>query len=283
MDTKLLKRLREETGAGMLECKKALEQTNDHYEEALKILTEIVHKTEGNARVASKGLTNIVIQGDEAILYEVNAETDFVAKNEHFQKLMKELGINLVASKVNNVKDALKFVIDGVTVEEKIQRTSAIIKENAYLRRFYRVKKTMHQGFGSYVHLGGKISTLVILCDDQKDIANSLAMQVAANSPIYIHPELIDQDTINYEKFMYEKTNGSFDEQKFKNHLNDLCLLTQPYIKNPSITVGELLKEKEMDVIDFFRFELGQGIENKLNCRLDVPCDGSDITVMPIY
>jgi len=283
MDTKLLKRLREETGAGMLECKKALEKTNDNYEESLKILTETVHKTEGNARVASKGLTNIVIQGDEAILYEVNAETDFVAKNEHFQKLMKELGTYLVASKVNNVKDALKFVIDGVTVEEKIQRTSAIIKENAYLRRFYRVKKTMHQGFGSYVHLGGKISTLVILCDDQKDIANSLAMQVAANSPIYIHPDLIDQDTINYEKFMYEKTNGSFDEKKFKIHLNDLCLLTQPYIKNPSITVGDLLKEKEMDVIDFFRFELGQGIENKLNCRLDVPCDGSDITVMPIY
>ena len=100
---------------------------------------------------------------------------------------------------------------------------------------------------------------------------------------IYIHPDLIDPDTINYEKFMYEKTNGSFDEQKFKNRLSDLCLLTQPYIKNPSITVGELLKEKEMDVIDFFRFELGQGIENKLNCRLDVPCDGSDITVMPIY
>jgi len=283
MDTKLLKKLREETGAGMLECKNALEKSNDHYEDALKILSETVQKKESNLRVASKGLTNIVILGDEAILYEVNAETDFVAKNEYFIKLIKEIGTHLVTSKVNNVKDALKSMMDGITVEEKIQRTSAIIKENAYLRRFYRVKKTVNQGFGSYVHLGGKISTLVILCDDQKEIANALAMQVAANTPLYIQPDAIDKDTLNYEKFMYEKTNGKFDEQGFKNHLNEICLLTEPYIKNPSITVGELLKEKELDVIDFFRFELGQGIENKLNCRLDVPCDGSDITVMPIY
>jgi len=283
MDTKLLKKLRDETGASFLECKKALEASGDQYEEALRILNETVKKEETSTRIASKGLTQIVILKDEAILFEVNAETDFVAKNEHFQKLIKELGEHLIRSKVNHVKDALKFEIDGVTVEEKIQRTNSIIKENAYLRRFYRVKKTKNQGFGSYMHLGGKISTLVILCDDQKEIANALAMQVAANTPLYIHPDSIDIDTMNYERFMYEKNNGQFDDNGFKNHLNEICLMTQPYIKNPNVTVGDLLKEKELEVIDFFRFELGQGIENKLNCRLDVPCDGSDITVMPIY
>ena len=283
MDTKLLKKLREETGAGMLECKKALESSNDHYEDALKILNQTTKKTETSTRVASKGLTQIVISGDEAILFEVNAETGFVAKNEHFVKLIKELGDHLVLSKVNNVKDALKSMMDGISIEEKIQKTSGIIKENAYLRRFYRVKKTKNQGFGSYIHLGGKISTLVILCDDQTDVANNLAMQVAANTPLYIHPDRIDQDTLNYEKFMFEKTNGYFDETAFTSYIFERCLLTQPDIKNPDFTVGQLLKEKELDVIDFFRFELGQGIENKLNCRLDVSCDGSSVTVMPIY
>ena len=283
MDIKLVKKLREETGAGMLDCKKALEEANGKYENAQKILLEQSTKNQGNTRVASKGLCSVVINQNEAILFEVNAETDFVAKNDHFKVLIKDLGDQLIRTKVTNQKDALKVDIDGMTVQQKIDVTSSLIKENAQLRRFYRVIKSDNQSFGSYVHLGGKIVTLVILDGNNDLIANDLAMQVAANSPLYLDPKTIDIDTINYEKFMYEKEHKIFDQIGFDTHLNSICLSTQPYIKNPEKTIADLVISNQLTVLDFFRFELGQGIENKLNCKLDIPCDGSQITVTPIY
>ncbi|MBU1094084.1 MAG: translation elongation factor Ts [Firmicutes bacterium] len=283
MDMSQIKKLREETGAGMLDCKKALESSSGDYALALKSLQTTTQKSEGNSRVASKGLCSVVINQNQAILFEVNAETDFVSKNEYFVQLIQDLGPLLIQSNVTNAKDALLLKMDDLTVGQKIQQTASIIKENAQLRRFYRVIKEDTQGFGSYVHQGGKVVTLVILDQNNSQIANALAMQVTANSPLYIDPKTIDEDTINYEKFMFEKAHGALDENQFNQHLNEICLLTQDYIKNPEIKVSDLLKENKISLIDFFRFELGQGIENKLNCKLDIPCDGSSITVTPIY
>ncbi|MBN2300614.1 MAG: translation elongation factor Ts [Acholeplasmataceae bacterium] len=283
MDIKLVKKLREETGAGMLECKKALEASNDDYEIALSSITANMVKVEGNTRVASKGLCSVVINENQALLFELNAETDFVAKNEHFINLVKYLGDSLIASTITNPKDALKFIIDGISVETKIEQVSGLIKEKIVLRRLYRVVKDDTQTFGTYIHQGGKVVTLIILNQGNQQVANELAMQIAANSPLYLSPIEIDSDTINYEKFMYEKNNGSFDETKFEMYLKEVSLLTQDFIKNPEIKVEQLLNSHEIKVIDFFRFELGQGIENKLNCKLDIPCDGSQITVTPIF
>lgn len=283
MDIKLVKKLREETGAGMLECKKALEASNDDYEIALSSITANMVKVEGNTRVASKGLCSVVINENQALLFELNAETDFVAKNEHFINLVKYLGDSLIASTITNPKDALKFIIDGISVETKIEQVSGLIKEKIVLRRLYRVVKDDTQTFGTYIHQGGKVVTLIILNQGNQQVANELAMQIAANSPLYLSPIEIDSDTINYEKFMYEKNNGSFDETKFEMYLKEVSLLTQDFIKNPEIKVEQLLNSHELKVIDFFRFELGQGIENKLDCKLDIPCDGSQITVTPIF
>src|SRR5690554_1175995 len=283
MDIKLVKKLREETGAGMLEIKQALIQFEDDYHKALAHLQTNIKKEAGNQRVASKGMCHINIKDDEVILFEVNAETDFVTKNEAFVTLVNKLGNHLIKTDVTNAKSALKENIDGVKIEDIITQTSGIVSENINLRRFYRVKKEANQGFGSYTHMQGKLVTLVVLNKVNHDLANILAMQVAAMSAEYLALEFIDQDTMNYEKFMYEKTHGSFDEEGFIAELKAKTLLSQLYIKDPSLTVENLLVKHDINIIDFFKFELGQGIDNKLNCRLDIPCDGSKITVSPIY
>lgn len=283
MDIKLLKKLREQTGAGMLECKVALEKFGDNFDQALAHIKSQVKQETPTQRVASKGMCRLEIKGDQAILFEVNAETDFVTKNNHFLSLVDTLALHLIDTDVVNANSALKVKIDGQTVEELIKQKSAIISENAYLRRLYRVKKHEGQGFGSYTHMQGKVASLVVINQINDVVANEIAMQITAASAQYLSLENIDQDTINYEKFMYEKEHGNYDEIKFTNWLKEKSLLSQNYIKDPSITVEKYLKIHDIKIIDFFRFELGQGIDNKLNCRLDIDCDNSKITVTPVY
>ena len=281
--TELIKKLRAETGAGMMDCKKALELHHGIYEDAKTSLLSQVEKKEGNQRVASKGLCGINILDDEAILYEINAETDFVAKNEHFIKLVHDIGEVLIKSDVTNPKSALKVSLDQQTVEDKIRQISGIIGEHVEFRRFYRVAKMPNHVFGSYIHLGGKVVTLVIIDQNLPELARDVAMQIAANSPTYVSIQSMDENTIHYERFMYEKQHEDYLEADWKKHLLELTLYGQPYVRNAEIKIETLLKEQQANVIDFFRFELGQGIDNKLNCRLDIPCDGSKITVTPIF
>jgi elongation factor Ts len=281
--TELIQKLRTETGAGMMACKKALDEHLGDYTLAKEALLKNVEMKSDNGRVASKGLCGIRVHEDEAILYELNAETDFAWKNEHFVMLVKSTGDLLIHSDVTHPKDALKVPYEKMTLGEKISQVSGIIKESIHLRRFYRVIKSSHHAFGTYVHLGGKVVTLVILDQNNETLANDLAMQVAANSPTYLSFDMIDQNTKDYEKFMYEKTHGAVNEHTLTQHLKSLTLTNQSSIKYPEISIQELLNKNHANVLDFFRFELGQGIENKLNCRLDIPCDGSKITVTPIF
>jgi elongation factor Ts len=282
MSLTLIKKLREETKAGMLECKQALEKADNDYEKAKAILLTEIKELSASKRVASKGLCHIEIEGNEAILFEVNAETDFVAKNEDFKQMMVTIGKALISSKANYPKEALKVSLGKQTVEELILYTSGIIREKAYLRRFFRIKKTDNESFGSYIHQGGKVVTLVILNKKNEALAKDLAMQVAANPPTYMSVENIDDNTKAYEKMMYEKNHDSFTEEAFKNHLQSLTLYDQAFIKDPSKSIQSLLQEHYIDIIDFFRFELGQGIEDKLNCKLNLPCDGSLIEIKSI-
>lgn len=281
--TELIKKLRTETGAGMLDCKKALETHDGKYENAKAFLLSQVEKKEGNLRVASKGLCGINIDNDEAILFEVNAETDFVAKNEHFIKLVHDIGDVLIQSDVTNPKTALAVTIGHHTVGDYIRQISGIIGEHVFLRRFYRVAKMPNHAFGSYIHQGGKVVTLIIIDQDKQDLARDLAMQVAANSPSYVSLPLMDVNTIEYERFMYEKAHETVDEASWQKYLLGLTLYGQPFIRYTEKSIESILEEHHVHVIDFFRFELGQGIDNKLNCRLDIPCDGSKITVTPIF
>ncbi len=284
MNQILLKKLRTETGASFLLCKQALEHTNNQYDEALKYIETHQVKEKGNDRVASKGVVVVTSKDNEAIFFEVNAETDFITKNEYFKTLIDTIKYPLLKSNATNPKAALDVILDDQrTVKQLLDYTAAITKENISLRRFYRVRKANKQSFGTYTHNQGRITSLVVINESNQAVANQLALQVVANQAQYLSYESIDQDTINYEKFMYEKINGSLDEETFVRQMKSISLLDQPFYLIPDQNVQLYLKNQGIHVIDFYRFELGQGIDNKLNCRLDIPCDGSEITVMPVY
>ncbi|HAX03265.1 MAG: translation elongation factor Ts [Tenericutes bacterium GWC2_34_14] len=275
-----IKTLREETGLGILEVKEALNQAQDDLDRARDILMSKTTKKETNQRVASKGLTSVEVSQNEAILFEVNAETDFVAKHPDFMKLMSELGKVFIHSKAITVKDALKLTLDNHTVEDEINRISNLVKEHVYLRRFHRIKKQENQHFETYKHQGGKLSVLLIY-KESGSAARDLALQITSHAPKYLSFASLDQESYNFEEMMLKKDHPNFSTDEIKENIKNMCLLDQPFIKNPDQKVSEILNG--LIIIDFYRFELGQGIENKLNCRLDIPCDGSKITVTPIF
>jgi elongation factor Ts len=274
-----IKNLRQATGKSMLEVKEALIQADDDYEKALVLLNKSHTKADGNDRVPSKGLTKVIILENEAILFEINAETDFASKHLKLIELMDFLGNHFIKSEVTNPKSALKLSIGNQSAEAHIDFVSGIMKERLILRRLYRVKKQDTQRFGSYTHLGGKVSTLIILNQNHDTLARDLAMQVAANAPSYLRLDTIDLDTIQYEKMLFEKTHGRLNEKVFLEELKLKTLEEQAFIKNPDILIKDLLKRENVELIDFFRFEVGQGILDKLSCRLELPCDGSLITL----
>src|SRR3989339_498442 len=275
-----IKTLREETGLGILEVKEALNQAQDDLDRARDILMSKTTKKETNQRVASIGLTSVEVSQNEAILFEVNAETDFVAKHPDFMKLMSELGKVFIHSKAITVKDALKLTLDNHTVEDEINRISNLVKEHVYLRRFHRIKKQENQHFETYKHQGGKLSVLLIY-KESGSAARDLALQITSHAPKYLSFASLDQESYNFEEMMLKKDHPNFSTDEIKENIKNMCLLDQPFIKNPDQKVSEILNG--LIIIDFYRFELGQGIENKLNCRLDIPCDGSKITVTPIF
>lgn len=283
MKTELLKKLRNETGASFLLCREALEHANNNLEEAINYIHTHTKKENGNQRVASKGMVVVAYKDNDAILFEVNAETDFITTNKYFTDFMESIIAPLLNSEVMNPIDALNVRLDhGKTIEESLTYVSGLTKENLKLRRFYRVRKANNQSFGTYIHQKGRIASLVVLNQNNQEIADSLAVQVVAQDAQYLSYDHIDQDTLNYEKFMYEKEHKTFNKLAFNKTMISKSLVDQPYYKNPKITIKDLLLKHQLEVIDYYKFELGQGIDNKLNCRLDIPCDGSKITVIPI-
>jgi len=282
MSIETIKKLRAETGAGIQACKEALDQSKGDFDEALRILKDRAQAKSSGTRVASKGLCRIKDTGDEAIVFEVNAETDFAASNPHYLSLLDTLSDMLSRSNAITVKQALSVTEDGKTVSTLIDNASSVVSESLTLRRFYRIRKQPDQTFGIHVHGGGKVIGLVIMKDASRGLADKLAMHVVAMTPQHVDRLSLDEETLDYERFMLEKTQGPVTDDAFLVHLKSICLLDQNDIRKPSLTVREVLARENTEVIDFFRIETGQGIENKLNCRLDIPCDGSKITVMRV-
>ena len=281
MNLNHIKKLREETGLGMLEVKKALQEAHDDLEQARIILNQQTTNKESSARVASKGLTGIVTKGDQAILFEVNAETDFVSKHPSFIEMMDVLGTHLMSSKAMTVQDAKRSQMGDVIVEDYINKIAHLVKENVYLRRFHRIKKQSFQTFYTYKHQGGKLSVLLITSHVDDDIGKKIAMHIASHGPKYLSFDELDQNTIDDEVMMLKKEGFIGDQEEVNTYLRGLSLLDQVYLFDPQKRVKDVLSG--LKIIDFYRFELGQGIENKLNCRLDIPCDGSTITVTPSF
>lgn len=271
----LIKELREKTGAGMLDCKKALTETDGDITAAIDYLREkgIMKAAKKASRVAAEGLCNIAVKGNEAVIYELNSETDFVAKNDKFLDLLNKVGEIIVSSKATNTEEALAVQSNGETVEKILIDATATIGEKISLRRVTRVVKEASQGFGAYLHMGGRIAVLDVLSTDDSETAKDIAMHVAAQNPKYLDRNQVSPEVLEHEKKVL--TQQALEEGKpahivekmvvgrVNKFLKEICLVDQPFVKDPDQTVKKYLASKNAEVVSFIRLAVGEGIEKK--------------------
>ncbi len=275
VNAKQVKELREKTGAGMLDCKKALEETGGDIDKAIDYLREkgIAKAAKKGSRVAAEGLTSVVSDGNTAILFELNSETDFVAKNQEFLNLIDQVGRELIQSDAKDLEAALAISVEDGTMADLIVKATSRIGEKLDLRRYQRVSKTDAQVFGSYIHMGGKIASLVVLEGGDESVARDIAMHVAANNPNYLDESQVSEDVIAHERSVLRaealnegKPEAIVDkmvEGRLNKMLKEICLVHQPFVKNPDETVAGHVKAAGATIVSFVRLEVGEGIEKK--------------------
>jgi len=271
----LVKELRERTGAGMMDCKGALEHTNGNIEEAIDYLREkgIAKAAKKAGRIAAEGLCNVEIDGNAAVIFELNSETDFVAKNSKFLDLLSLVGKTILNSKATTTEAALEAVVDGKTLAIVLADATAFIGEKISLRRVTRVEKTDEQSFGAYMHMGGRIAVLDVLSNDNPDVAKDIAMHIAAQKPLYLDRTQVDQETLDHEKHILTqqallegKPEAIVEKMvigRVNKYLQDICLVDQGFVKDPDTKVSAYLKANKTSVLSFIRLEVGEGIEKK--------------------
>ena len=270
----MVKELRETTGAGMLDCKKALEASNGNMEDAITWLREkgISKAAKKATRIAAEGLAVAKVDGNRAVVVEVNSETDFVAKNEEFQKLVNIIADTVLNSDVKTVEEANKLTYEGKTIEELVVEKTATIGEKLSFRRFERLTKEDSQVFGTYSHMGGKIVALTLL-DKDLELAKDIAMQVAAMRPLYLDREQVPADVLEKEKTILKEQaeNEGLDPSKIDMIVNgrvnkyyeEVCLVDQGFIKENKMKVSKYVESKNSKIISFVRYEVGEGMEKR--------------------
>ncbi|MDY0010569.1 MAG: translation elongation factor Ts [Candidatus Izemoplasmatales bacterium] len=277
----LVKELRDKTGAGLMDCKKALVETNGNIDQAVDWLREkgIAKAAKKASRIAAEGACEVKVSGNTAVIFELNCETDFVAKNEKFQNLVNLIADALLKNQPESTEAALASKINGKPLQELLFEEVSTIGENLTFRRYELVKKTDNQTFGAYVHMGGKIASLTVLNGNSAEAAKDTAMHVAASSPKYVSRDEISEEYIAHEKEVLLKEalneNAESDKPKPENiiekmvegrlnkNLKDICLLNQPFVKNPDETVEQYVKSKGVTVALFKRLAVGEGVEKK--------------------
>ena len=270
----LVKELREKTGAGMLDCKKALEATDGNIEEAITWLREkgIAKAAKKESRVAAEGLCGVAVNGNKAVIYEVNSETDFVSKNAQFLELINTIGNALLS---NDSEDYLNITYNGETINNILISATATIGEKISLRRVTRVTKTDSENFGSYKHAGGRIAVLTVIDGGNEAVAKDVAMHVAAINPRYLSQADVPASEIEKEKAIQiaemkndpkmankpENVLENIVKGKLGKFLKEICLLDQQFVKNPDLTVEQFAKSEKSTIKSYIRLEVGEGIE----------------------
>lgn len=272
----MVKELREKTGAGMMDCKKALTENDGNMEKAIEWLREkgMAKAAKKSDRIAAEGLTAIEMEGNAAVIAEVNAETDFVAKNENFKTLLNDIVKFLLAKKPSNVEEALKQKInDEQTLEAYLNDAIAKIGEKISLRRFKILEKADNEVFGAYLHMGGKIAVLNVMEGADEETAKDIAMHIAAINPTYIDRSDVPEDVIEREKEVLKQQalNEGKPEHivekmvagRLNKYFEEICLLDQPFVKDSDQKVGKYLKSKGSAISTFVRYEVGEGMERR--------------------
>ena len=271
----MVKQLRETTGAGMLDCKKALEATNGNLEEAITWLREkgISKAAKKQSRIAAEGLAYAKVQDNKAVIVEVNAETDFVAKNDEFVNLVNIIADTILNSNVKTVEEALELTHEGKTLNDLIIEKTATIGEKISFRRFSLLTKNDNEVFGNYAHMGGKIVTLVKLEGNNAELAKDIAMHIAAMRPLYLDKTNVPSEVVDKEKEILTeqaKTEGLKEDKiamvvngRINKFYEEVCLNDQNFIKENKMKVSTYVKNNGSNILEFVRYEVGEGMEKK--------------------
>ncbi len=271
----MVKELREKTGAGMMDCKKALVETNGDMEKAIDYLREkgISKAAKKAERIAAEGLSNIYIKGNDAVVVELNSETDFVAKNAEFKELLDKIGNTILENNVTSMEEALNTKCGDETINDLIVNATAKIGEKISLRRFEKVTKTDSQVFGSYLHMGGKISSLTIIEGGNEEVARDVAMQAAAMRPQYINIESVPAEDLEREKAVIkeqvinEGKKSEFADKivegRIRKFYEETVLEEQAFIKDSGLTVKAYLENNKATLVKLVKYEVGEGMEKR--------------------
>ena len=272
MNTSLIKELRDLSGAGLMDCKKALEASNNNIDEAIDYLRK-KGISKAADRVAAEGLSTVVIDGNNASIVEVNCETDFVAKNEKFVNLVNKIAELIVKNDVKTMEEAMSLSTEEGTLNDTIVNFTATIGEKISFRRFARLSKTDSQNFGSYIHMGGRIAVLTLLEGADEETAKDVSMHAAAMRPSYVKREDVPAEEVEREtsvlkeQAMNEGKPAEIAEKMVNGRINkfykEICLEEQDFVKDSDLTVGAFVKSKNGSIVNMVRFEVGEGIEKK--------------------
>lgn len=271
----LVKELREKSGAGMLDCKKALEANDGNIEASIDWLREkgISKAAKKADRIAAEGLAAVLIEGNKAVVVEVNSETDFVAKNEEFKGLVNTILKTIINSDAKTVEEALQLPTEEGTLNDVIVSKTATIGEKLSLRRFKKVEKKDSESFGEYIHMGGKIAVLTVVDSASSEVAKDVSMHAAAMRPKYVKRSDVPTEEIEKERVVLkeqavnEGKPAEIAEKMVEGRINkyykEICLEEQPFVKDSDINVKTYVANNGGTITEMIRIEVGEGIEKK--------------------
>ena len=271
----LVKELRDKTGAGMLDCKKALEATNANIEAAIDWLREkgISKAAKKADRIAAEGVAAVLVKENNAVIVEVNSETDFVAKNDEFKELVNEILEAIIENEPNTVEEVLELPSTAGTINDLIVAKTSKIGEKLSFRRFTKVTKADNESFGEYIHMGGKIAVLTIVENASSEVAKDVAMHAAAMKPTYVKTTDVPTEEVEKERAVLKEQ--AINEGKpaeiaekmvagrIQKYYKEICLEEQPFVKDGDINVKTFVKNNGGAIKDMIRYEVGEGMQKR--------------------
>ena len=272
-----VKKKKKKTGAGMMDCKKALEACEGNQEKAIDWLREkgIAKAAKKESRIAAEGLCQIKTDGNTAVIVEVNSETDFVAKNKEFTDFVDYLVNQILKNNVKTVDDVLNIKDGSETVGDKLVALTAKIGEKLSFRRFEKITKTDDEVFGTYKHMGGKIGTVVVVKGANEDVSKDVAMQAAAMNPVALTRDGVPQEMVEKERhFITEEVKQQSEGKpeaviekmvtgKLEKFFKEVVLVEQAFIKENKLSVKKYVSDNGGEITNMVRFAVGEGIEKR--------------------